>query len=468
MLEPVVFYELPYAQYHDAQRLFAPFCDEPWALFLDSANAEHPNSRFDILLRQPIRTYRYSHTHTDSRDPFSHLNAWLGARAPVAPEYEHLPFQGGLAGLFGYDAGRAIERLPDTHSTDIDIPDIAVGYYVHALVIDHARQRVTAIHPQNFQQSPEAFWQDESPKRPSFRLTSAWHSNMTRSDYTQKIQQIHDYLRAGDCYQINLAQRFQAEFQGHPWHAYVALRQANQAPFSAYFNLPEGQILSVSPERFLQTHADGQVETRPIKGTRPRHPDPEQDQRNIAQLQASEKDQAENLMIVDLLRNDLSRVCLPGSVHVPELFAIESFHAVHHSVSTVRGHLNADSSALALLRAAFPGGSITGAPKIRAMEIIEELEPHRRNVYCGSIGYFSQHGHSDTSITIRTLCCSKGRIYCWAGGGIVIDSDADAEYQETFDKVARILPVLEFLGDDPEVSNTTNTPMQRESSHDPK
>ncbi|TRW50033.1 aminodeoxychorismate synthase component I [Aliidiomarina halalkaliphila] len=445
MPEPVVFYELPYAQYHDAQRLFAPFCDEPWALFLDSAGAEHPNSRFDILLRQPIRTFCYRHQETTAKDPFAALDAWLGTPAPVAPDYEHLPFQGGLAGLFGYDAGHAIETLPDTHTADIPLADIAVGYYVHALVIDHQRQQVTAIQPPGFSQSPAEFWRGDNPQVQPFRLTSPWQSNMNRDLYTGKIQQIHEYLRAGDCYQINLAQRFQAQFKGHPWQAYVALRETNQAPFSAYFNLPEGQILSVSPERFLQTHADGQVETRPIKGTRPRHADPAVDAEHIAQLRASEKDQAENLMIVDLLRNDLSRVCLPGSVYVPELFAIESFHAVHHSVSTVRGRLHPDCSALALIRAAFPGGSITGAPKIRAMEIIDELEPHKRSIYCGSIGYFSQHGHSDTSITIRTLCCVDGHIYCWAGGGIVIDSDADSEYQETFDKVARILPVLEQI-----------------------
>ncbi|RUO35267.1 aminodeoxychorismate synthase component I [Aliidiomarina sanyensis] len=448
MSESVAFHSLPYADWHDALAVFAPFANEPWALLLDSAGAEHPNSRFAILLRQPDKTYTYTHdalNEATGDDPFTFLSQWLPARSEQSIANEDIPFQGGLAGLFGYDAGRAIERLPAHQKRDLPIPDIAVGFYRYALVIDHKLKRVTAVTPAECKVSPSEFWTASTPHFSRFHLRSSWQSNLSETQYHARINQIHDYLRAGDCYQINLAQRFAADFAGHPWLAYVALRDANQAPFSAYFNLPEGQILSVSPERFLEVSPSGLVETRPIKGTRPRYADPRADQASKEALQASAKDQAENLMIVDLLRNDLSRVCQPGSVHVPELFKIESFHAVHHSVSTVRGQLAPTENALTLIKAAFPGGSITGAPKIRAMEIIDELEPHRRSVYCGSIGYFSQHGHADTSITIRTLCAADQTLYCWAGGGIVIDSDAANEYQETFDKVARILPVLAEL-----------------------
>ncbi len=260
----------------------------------------------------------------------------------------------------------------------------------------------------------------------------------------REICRIQEYLAAGDCYQINLTQRFSAPYQGDEWQAYCLLATANKAPFSAFIRLPESALLSLSPERFLLL--DGRhIETKPIKGTRPRHPDPTTDRQVARELAQADKDRSENLMIVDLLRNDIGRVSRPGSVSVPHLFAVESFPAVHHLVSTIHGELDARWQGVDLLRACFPGGSITGAPKIRAMEIIEELEPQRRNAYCGSIGYLSQHGRMDTSICIRTLIAEAGRLHCWAGGGIIADSDADSEYQETYDKVARILPPLSAL-----------------------
>lgn len=442
--------ELPYADWHDTLAIFQHFAHEPWAILLDSADAQHPNSRFDILLRHPQQTFCWPECDgSSSQQPFAQLRDFLTNKQlkPLPAEYQHLPFQGGLAGLFGYDLGRTLEQLPNMAEQDIDLPDLAVGYYLHALIIDHQEQRCFALQPSDSADSPTAFWRPNGVRseNPEFRLTSDWQSNVSADQYMQRIGQIHEFLRAGDCYQINFAQRFQADFSGDPWQAYVHLRRANHAPFSAWIKLPQGVILSLSPERFLQVDANGRVETKPIKGTLPRREDPIDDQAQINALRHSSKDQAENLMIVDLLRNDLSRVCLPGSVQVRKLFAIESFNAVHHLVSTVVGQLPADAQSLDLLSAAFPGGSITGAPKIRAMEIIDQLEPHRRSVYCGSIGYFSLHGHSDTSITIRTLCCVHNKIYCWAGGGIVIDSVAEREYQETFDKVAKILPVLTSL-----------------------
>ncbi|MDF5303005.1 aminodeoxychorismate synthase component I, partial [Vibrio parahaemolyticus] len=257
-----------------------------------------------------------------------------------------------------------------------------------------------------------------------------------------RFDKVQEYLLSGDCYQINLAQRFNAPYQGSEWQAYLKLESANQAPFSAFIRMPESSILSISPERFLELK-DRVIETKPIKGTRPRSEDPKQDNANAHDLQTAEKDQAENLMIVDLLRNDIGRVASPGSVHVPKLFDIESFPAVHHLVSTIRANLDEQYSPADLLRACFPGGSITGAPKVRAMQIIEELEPHRRSAYCGSIGYISRHGRMDTSITIRTIVAENHKLYAWAGGGVVADSDCASEYQETLDKLSKILPALQ-------------------------
>ncbi len=274
------------------------------------------------------------------------------------------------------------------------------------------------------------------------RSSARLKSNMDKDAYVHAFNRIKHYLKEGDCYQVNLAQRFVADCEGDPWTAYQTLRKLNAAPFSCYLNLPEVQILSSSPERFLKL-TDGVVETKPIKGTRPRKPDYAEDQQQIKDLEASNKDRAENLMIVDLLRNDISKTCKNGSVKVPILFDVESYATVHHLVSTVTGILADDQHALDLLKSCFPGGSITGAPKIRAMEIIEELEPNRRGVYCGAIGYIGFNGNMDTNIAIRTLVHSENTIRFWAGGGIVNDSVAEDEYQESFDKAAAMLDLLQ-------------------------
>lgn len=421
--------------------LFAALADEPWALLLDSCGHAHGN--YDFIFWQPEQVVTVA----------SHWPAQLKALMAQVPAYQgptDLPFQGGVAGAWSYDAGRALERLPEQALADIDLPDIAVGLYTRALMRCHRRQQTWLLCPTEEQQEWQDFWQQAaqtttSAANPSFQLKADWHSNMSADSYAEKFAKVQAYLRAGDCYQVNLAQRFAAPYHGNEWHAYCHLRAQNKAPFSGFMRLGEGAILSHSPERFLATDAQGQVETKPIKGTRPRNSDPHIDQALAAALQQASKDRAENVMIVDLLRNDLSRVCLPGTVQVPSLFAIESYPAVHHLVSTVTGQLPDPRDALPLLAACFPGGSITGAPKIRAMEIIDALEPHRRSYYCGSLGYFSQHGASDTSICIRTLVTHAGQIYCWAGGGLVIDSNGAEEYQETLDKVAKILPELSAL-----------------------
>jgi para-aminobenzoate synthetase component 1 len=264
---------------------------------------------------------------------------------------------------------------------------------------------------------------------------------MSETQYRAGIASIDNYLRAGDCYQINFAQRFSASYIGSEWLAYQHLTKVNKAPFSSFMRFEQSCVLSLSPERFISVK-HRKVVTKPIKGTRKRSEDPDIDAQLASALLTSEKDRAENLMIVDLLRNDLSKHCKPHSVQVPHLFQLESYPAVHHMVSTVVGELKAGSNPFDLLAGAFPGGSITGAPKVRAMQIIQELEPDKRSVYCGSIGYVGIRQDMDTNICIRTLLAEHQTLHCWAGGGIVLDSEAMDEYQESFHKVAKILPVL--------------------------
>ncbi|MFC3032353.1 aminodeoxychorismate synthase component I [Pseudoalteromonas fenneropenaei] len=429
-----------------ATAVFSHFAELPYAMLLDSASTTHPNSRFDIIVAWPEQLLQAEQGNiildgelcATGLDVLAvKLGGYSSNKAP-----EQLPFSGGWVGYISYDFGRYLERIPCSAAADIQLPELALGLYPDALIYDKQLSSwfyVAQPHVNRLAQfQAQLAYQ---PKHKTFALTKTWRANMTQQQYQTKFAQVQAYLKSGDCYQINLAQRFSAEFSGSPWLAYEKLRDTNTAPFSAYINLPQGQILSVSPERFIQV-IDRTVETKPIKGTLPRGKTAQEDQALAEQLRLSAKDRAENVMIVDLLRNDLGKVAEPGTVQVPSLFAIESFPAVHHLVSTVTAQLAADKTAIDQLLAAFPGGSITGAPKIRAMEIIEELEPHRRSVYCGSIGYLSACGNMDTSITIRTLIAAQGKLYCWAGGGIVADSNVDAEYQETFHKVNKILPTL--------------------------
>ncbi len=450
-----------------SQTLFSHLAQQPWAMWLDSCNSQHVDSRFDIIAWQPIATLKTKGKNTEicftdsqkteiSREDPLHLLHQLQEKLfkRASESHKFLPFLGGALGYFSYDLGRSFEKLPNMAEQDINLPDMAIGLYSQAIIFDNKNSKFYLVCPENDREKIEQFIKQEltvpANKAVNFQLTDSWQANMDKASYIEKFNQVQEYLLSGDCYQINLAQRFSAHYQGDEFQAYLALREANQAPFSAFIRLETSAILSVSPERFLQLSA-GKVQSKPIKGTMPRSRDSAQDAKNAEILRHSTKDNAENLMIVDLLRNDISRSCQAGTVKVPKLFDIESFPAVHHLVSTVEGHLAKDKYATDLLRGAFPGGSITGAPKIRAMEIIEELEPHRRSVYCGSIGYLSNCGNMDTSITIRTLICkqteqaSKNTIYCWAGGGLVADSTANSEYQETYDKVNCILPVLSKL-----------------------
>ncbi len=448
--------------------LFTPLANESWAMWLDSGQSEHIDACFDILVWQPevtLCTYGdktiIHHTKTNKNaiseeDPLSLLeNIQQQVLETLASSKQELPFLGGALGYFAYDLGRRFENLPKQAEQDINLPEMAVGIYAQAIIFDHKREQYFLICQEEKRLELTLFIQmiinkkqSQKSEQENFVLTSSWQSNMDKASYIEKFKQVQQFLSSGDCYQINLAQRFSANYQGNEFQAYIALRNENKAPFSAFIRLENTAILSVSPERFLQL-SQGKVQSKPIKGTMPRGENKQQDNEYAEQLANSVKDRAENVMIVDLLRNDISKVCKANSVVVPKLFDIESFPAVHHLVSTVEGQLAEQYNACDLLRGAFPGGSITGAPKIRAMEIIEQLEPHRRSVYCGSIGYISNCGTMDTNITIRTIICQKGvqknkpgKIYCSAGGGLVADSIATSEYQETFDKVNRILPVL--------------------------
>lgn len=323
-----------------------------------------------------------------SNDPFALVEELQSQLLPKLKPIDDVPFTGGAVGYFGYDLGRRIEKIAAAASHDIHAADMAVGIYDWALIADHHTRQLYLIAPKDsnrlawLQEQKRAFelkhQKTTSQHIPSFALTTQWTANMSQAAYCNKFERVQEYLLSGDCYQINLAQRFEAGYQGDEWQAYLRLEQTNGAPFSGFIRTPESCVLSVSPERFLQ-HNQGDIETKPIKGTRPRAADRRQDERNADDLRHATKDRAENLMIVDLLRNDIGRVAEPGSVRVPKLFDIESFPAVHHLVSTVTGKLDSKYTPMDLLRACFPGGSITGAPKIRAMEIIEELEPHGRS-----------------------------------------------------------------------------------------
>lgn len=444
---------LPYTP--DAAGYYAAVADMPWAAWLDSAGM----GRYDILCAAPVATLITCGERTEisgdgthslsSDDPFDLLRRQLGEHAAAMPG---IPFAGGALGYWGYDLARRMIALPGLTQDAERLPDMAVGIYDWAIVLDHARKSAQLV---SRQRSPataralpgilERLHDARSAQQEAFAVHGDVRCNFTRSSYQAAFDAIQRYLRAGDCYQVNLAQRYSAQASGHSLQAYLELRRLSPAPYSAFLNLPHAQILSASPECFLRVR-DGAVETRPIKGTRPRMADAARDAQAIRELQYSSKDRAENLMIVDLLRNDLSKCCMPGSVQTPRLFEVESFAQVHHLVSTVVGRLGAGQDALSLLRHCFPGGSITGAPKRRAMEIIEQLEPNRRGVYCGAIGYIGHDGNMDSNIAIRTLVYADGEIRFWAGGGIVADSDATAEYQETLDKAHAMLELLRRFG----------------------
>ncbi len=453
--------------------------DLPFPALLDSNHEHFPDTQYDILVANPLARirptsgfssvetsilWRNGHALYDLQDfgnssneatpanPIALLNELMTriCQEPWALSApKDLPFTGGLLGYYGYESGHFVEQLPDSVIHDIHLDTLDIGLFGWAVITSHTNKTTELI------VTP---WCDETESADilkrltqvntttqvhGFTLKAPFRSNMTAKDYAEKFAKVQDYIQSGDCYQVNLAQRFSSQYQGDTFHAYQTLREVCPTPFSAYIELSaEQSLLSHSPERFLLCDK-GRVESKPIKGTMARGATPEEDKANADWLLASEKNRSENLMIVDLLRNDLGRTCLTGSIKVPALFKLESYANVHHLVSTVEGQVDRADQAIRVFHQSFPGGSITGAPKIRAMQIIDELEPHERSVYCGSIAYFSANGQMDSSITIRTLVADHGVLHCWAGGGLVADSKCEEEYEETFTKVGKLTHTLE-------------------------
>jgi para-aminobenzoate synthetase component 1 len=446
---------LPYQA--SSETLFAALRDLPDAVWLDSGAPYSIQGRFDIISACPdgivetrgaISTIVDQHgSRTSEQDPFLLAEQLLEPLVDKTLSTDY-PFVGGLIGYFSYDLGRRTIDIPATAKQITQLPDMRIGRFLWALVVDHQEQRSELVfHPQCTDQLRElisfrlrALTSTENTDK--FTLKQKFAATLSEPEYKEAIRAVKRYIVSGDCYQTNFTQHFSAQFSGDLWPAYLALRQAVGSPYSAFWQWRDQALLCVSPERSISIK-DRQAETKPIKGTIKRGSDPEQDLQRAEQLMASAKDRAENLMIVDLLRNDLSRNSEPGSIRVPKLFELESFANVHHLVSTVTGVLAENSTPLDMLRDSFPGGSITGAPKKRAMEIIEQLEPVRRSVYCGSIGYISANQNMDSNIAIRTLIADGDTLHCWGGGGIVADSEESQEYQESIDKIKALLEALE-------------------------
>ena len=482
----------PLGKTADPAEVCSRFLDLPYLLFLDSAATQHTDAQYSFLAADPVLIVRSKGATTEIRrradpawnrvsgDALSAARSYL-PRAAVEPVSGLPPFQGGLAGYIGYDWGALLERLPVPRYDDLAIPDLVLGLYDWVVAWDHrigtawlistglpeteaaarerrARERMDLVRARLGGRRGSGVVETSGavaappprrPAAPSYPVSGidgaaeiGLRSTFTHRGYLDAVARVREYIIAGDIFQANLSQRFQSALTEPPFALYRRLRKRNPAPFAAYLAFDDLAVLSASPERFLRLDQKRLVETRPIKGTRPRGLGPMHDAALGRALAESAKDRAENVMIVDLLRNDLSRVCRPGTVRVPELFALEHHPTVHHLVSTVLGELAPGADAADLIRAAFPGGSITGAPKVRAMEIIAELEPTQRGVYCGSIGYLSATGAMDTSIVIRTYLALGGEVYFQAGGGIVADSDVELEYRETLDKARALIETL--------------------------
>lgn len=454
--------ELAWSEPHE---LFRAFAHEPYALLLDSATGGPGedaalHGRWSFIALDPFETL--TSLRSDMSDPFTTLKVKLAAMHMPLSAPDLPPFTGGAAGFFGYGLAHRLERLPPESAPfaldDQSAPDMVLGFYDMVIAFDMAARRTLIISTGLPERDPRRRAEHAHTRAAQMRARIATakrpppaalppvcgtQSNFTRQAYEAAIARTIDYIRAGDIFQANISQRFETRLASGdtPYELYLRLRAESPAPFAAFFNFGEGALASSSPERFLFCR-DGRVETKPIKGTRPRGATPTEDQRLAEELMASEKDRAENVMIVDLLRNDLSRVCADHSVVVEKLCALESFATVHHLVSTVRGTLRPGETSVDLLATAFPGGSITGAPKLRAMEIIAELEPTTRGPYCGAIGYLGFDGTMDTSIAIRTMLVQGNRVTFQAGGGITADSDPASEYEETLAKAKAMMRAL--------------------------
>ena len=446
----------------EAVDVFRRLAHLPHVVFFDSALGGGPTGRFSFIAADPIRWWSVP----DSLAEIAAVAASLDDVAqPGLP-----PFQGGLAGMFGYELASCFERVPRARIDEFRIPPLALGWYDVVVAFDHelgagwlisqgwpetdpgARRERAADRLRQFQTAIAAATaidpKSTSPRLPLDELApqhavgiDQLTSNFSAAGYQQAVRRVIDYIHAGDVFQVNLSQRLLHPAQDSAIELYCRLRERNPAPMAGYLDAGNWQLASASPERFLRV-IDRQVETRPIKGTAPRTGDAAADAQRGRELLHSAKNRAENVMIVDLMRNDLSRACRPHSVRVAQLCGLESYAWVQHLVSVVEGTLRDDKTPFDLLQSAFPGGSVTGAPKIRAMEIIAELEPTVRGPYCGSLGYLGVGGRMDTSILIRTVVASGGWWQIPVGGGIVADSEPGLEYEETWHKAKGLLQSL--------------------------
>ena len=456
--------------YSSWQKVPARLLEKPLSFYLDSAAIKFPGARYSYLGCDPFLVFRCSgHDITLEQnglheclqqDPFALLKSLFHQFKIITPG-EAPPFIGGAVGYFGYDLGRVIERLPLCARDDIAVPDCCLGFYSAVIIIDHLKETVRvassglpetqpALQRKKAQADIDALKSllasspasDKSTcELQTQRAAPALTANFDKESYCQAIQEAKRYIAEGDIYQVNLSQRFSCPAPATPWEVYMRLRNTSPAPFAGFFNAGDHHLLSSSPERFLRI-SGAMVETRPIKGTRPRGATIAEDQRLREELLASAKDRAELIMIVDLERNDLGRVCRYGTIHPEELMRLETHPVVHHLVSTIKGELADGYDHIDCLRACFPGGSIIGAPKIRAMEIIEELEPCRRKIYTGSMGYLGFNNETDLNILIRTMLHVNSTYYFNVGGGIVADSDPEMEYEETLHKGKGIMQAL--------------------------
>jgi para-aminobenzoate synthetase component 1 len=429
----------------------------PYRIFFDSADNSGKYARYSFVAADPVSVIRAKGalvelsgsdgiSHQTPGDALQHLRKLLAElQAPTNKELP--PFQGGAAGYIGYEFGAALESVEVAGEDDLNIPDLCLGIYDTVFSWDHLTQRAwlvsrSADRQRYFLDRLKFHPPSPPPRKGGTREEAPVESSLSREQYRSAIHAIRDYIAAGDIFQANFAQRFRAEVDADPWDLYLVLREKNPAPFACFFEAGKVTVVSASPERFIRLDSSRRAETRPIKGTRPRKALAHEDELSRIELSSSEKDNAEHVMIVDVLRNDLSRVCKTGSVTVTSLAEPEAHPTVHHLVSTITGDLRDDCDQIDLLLASLPGGSITGAPKIRAMQIISELEPVRRDVYCGCMLYLTPSGEMDSSIVIRTFLAQDKTVFFSAGGGIVADSDADMEFEETLDKAAALFAAL--------------------------
>ena len=450
----------------NAELMFAQIRGFPNAVWLDSSRPMSLQGRYDLMSCNPIKIIETYGNETfieqngkrsspTSEDPFNLVEKLLNELGNIDHKYKDVIFTGGLMGFFGYDLGRRLIPIANISAQIIDFPDMRLGLYLWALVIDHKLKESKLIFhedcPAQLKQRIEALYLNKvmsDIRKSDFKLRDNFKATTSEGDYLNMISFIKEYILDGDCYQTNISQHFSAEYEGDHYQAYLRLRNILPSPHAFYFSWEDKAVLSISPERFLKSFWSNEddtidIETKPIKGTVKRGKTIIEDRENLSLLTSSDKDRAENLMIVDLLRNDLSKNCQKSSVKVPKLFDIESYSNVHHLVSTVTGKLIPDKSIIDLIKDAFPGGSITGAPKKRSMEIIEELEPIKRSLYCGSCGYLSSNQNTDLNIAIRTLLASDSSLHCWGGGGITNDSKPSDEYAESLAKITVLLNTLE-------------------------